>query len=513
MAKKYWADVRIGGGTGAIDKIPGTNLKDKDGLVLLEPTDTARFWWLDDDASGAEGEAIVNPDVAAGTKSWLLLGITVPNAGLHVLDTDASHDLIIKPGSDLSADRTLTLTTGDADRTLSIEANSIINQDLSSDAGVSFAGVTLPNAGWIGIGAALERLEFHTAGYATFMGCNLGIQTTDMEAWHSTYRGIEFYETSIMGNTGATDIYIISNAYFDGSWKHKSTDEAIYLRLYDGTFALRATASGTEDDPISWTTLLGVDNSGNVDISLHNAATVGLKLGGTLVTSSAAELNLLDGVTATTAEINQLDGNAFTVVASIKDAMHATYPNLVGIADISSTDAQAEGKGGVLAFGGKYTDAGAYAQFATIRGVKANSTTSNYEGKLYLGVRTGTAANLAEVSLDKVGNFDIIEHDAATIGLKLGGTLVTTSAGELNLNDGSVAGTIVNSKSVIYGASGEVNATTLEIAGNLLNVSTNGTDTTVVGALNVTALAGADPATHKAVYYNTTTKSLFYDNT
>jgi hypothetical protein len=41
--------------------------------------------------------------------------VTIPNTGLHLLDTNASHDLIIKPGSDLSADRTLTLTTGNTD--------------------------------------------------------------------------------------------------------------------------------------------------------------------------------------------------------------------------------------------------------------------------------------------------------------------------------------------------------------------------------------------------------------
>lgn len=51
--------------------------------------------------------------------------ITTANTGLHVLDTNASHDLIIKPGSDLSADRTLTITTGDADRTLDISAASV----------------------------------------------------------------------------------------------------------------------------------------------------------------------------------------------------------------------------------------------------------------------------------------------------------------------------------------------------------------------------------------------------
>jgi len=62
---------------------------------------------------------------------------------------------------------------------------------------------------------------------------------------------------------------------------------------------------------------------------------------------------------------------------------------------------------------------------------------------------------------------------------------VDATATELNLTDGSSAGTIVNSKAVIYGSSGEVNATTLQIAGtsitasaadiNLIDGITNGT--------------------------------------
>ena len=59
------------------------------------------------------------------TDDVVFASLTVNNTGLHVLDTNASHDLIIKPGSDLTADRTLTVTTGDADRTLDISASSV----------------------------------------------------------------------------------------------------------------------------------------------------------------------------------------------------------------------------------------------------------------------------------------------------------------------------------------------------------------------------------------------------
>lgn len=51
--------------------------------------------------------------------------LSLDNTGLQVKDTDASHTLTIKPGSNLTANKTLTVTTGDADRTLDISAGSV----------------------------------------------------------------------------------------------------------------------------------------------------------------------------------------------------------------------------------------------------------------------------------------------------------------------------------------------------------------------------------------------------
>jgi hypothetical protein len=45
---------------------------------------------------------------------------------------------------------------------------------------------------------------------------------------------------------------------------------------------------------------------------------------------------------------------------------------------------------------------------------------------------------------------------------------LTATAAEVNLNDGASAGTIVNSKTVVYGSSGEVNATTLQVGGTAI---------------------------------------------
>lgn len=62
---------------------------------------------------------------------------------------------------------------------------------------------------------------------------------------------------------------------------------------------------------------------GTLDVTTH-------KVGGTAVTSTATELNLLDGVTATTAELNMLDDSANTVTiayaaSATTDGIEATF--------------------------------------------------------------------------------------------------------------------------------------------------------------------------------------------
>lgn len=68
---------------------------------------------------------------------------TFANTGLHLLDTDSSHDLIIKPGSNLTADRALTVTTGDASRTLTMTGDATLNQDVSTAGSPTFASTTI----------------------------------------------------------------------------------------------------------------------------------------------------------------------------------------------------------------------------------------------------------------------------------------------------------------------------------------------------------------------------------
>ena len=78
-------------------------------------------------ATEADTLATVTGRGATTNNSVTFAGVTLNNTGLHLLDSNASHDLIIKPGSDVTADRTLTITTGDSNRTLTLSGNPTID--------------------------------------------------------------------------------------------------------------------------------------------------------------------------------------------------------------------------------------------------------------------------------------------------------------------------------------------------------------------------------------------------
>jgi hypothetical protein len=88
-------------------------------------TDGQSMLWNNTLGTWEPGTPAGGGDVSDG--DTLTTGLTFPNAGLRILDTNASHDLIVSPGSDLSADRTLTITTGDANRTLTLSGNATLS--------------------------------------------------------------------------------------------------------------------------------------------------------------------------------------------------------------------------------------------------------------------------------------------------------------------------------------------------------------------------------------------------
>lgn len=124
----------------------------------------------------------------------LATGLTLPNTGLHLLDTNASHDLVVAPGSDLTADRTLTVTTGDASRTLTLSGDTTLGG--GSHSGTNTGDQTKHKAFVV---QGTGRLTFtNQAAAAQFLQNTVqGIYKTDLD----TYTHVRL--TVMVGTAGA----------------------------------------------------------------------------------------------------------------------------------------------------------------------------------------------------------------------------------------------------------------------------------------------------------------------
>ena len=148
-----------------------------------------------------------------------------------------------------------------------------------------------------------------------------------------------------------------------------------------------------------------LDISGDVDVD-GTLETDALSINGTSVSSTAAELNILDGVTASTSELNIMDG------------VTATTSELNIMDGVTSTTAELNVLDGITAVVGELNalDLGSTAVGTAIAS-KAVILDSN---KDYTGIRNFTiTGELDAASLDISGDADIdgtLETDALTVG-------------------------------------------------------------------------------------------------
>jgi len=188
-------------------------------------------------------------------------------------------------------------------------------------------------------------------------------------------------------------------------------------------------------------TITPVGTTPSVNIAGHNGSTQGLQLGGTLVTSTAAELNYVDVTpgTATASKALVLDANL---------------------------------------------------DIATINSLTATSITGTLQTAAQTNITTvGTLAGLTAT-----GVVNVSSHDGSTTGLQLGGTLVTATAAELNFND-VTAGTAAASKTLVLDSSKNI-AGINTISANTLNLTfDNATGNTVGFVGHVTRTTSGTPAT------------------
>ena len=208
--------------------------------------------------------------------------------------------------------------------------------------------------------------------------------------------------------------------------------------VYSGSLNIETNLTGSKVS-------LGTANSaasvarGTLDLSDADGASYGLKLGSTLVTADASELNKLDGVTATTAELNYVDTTAGTAAAS-KALVLDVHRSITNINNLTASFFSGDGSG------------------LSNLSVTANPAGSDTQVQFN---QNGSAGANACLTYDGSGSLDLSCADPdSSIGLKLAGALVTATAAELNLLDTATAGSVVNSKAVIYSGAGKVQGTT-----------------------------------------------------
>jgi hypothetical protein len=164
-----------------------------------------------------------------------------------------------------------------------------------------------------------------------------------------------------------------------------------------------------------------------------------LAIAGTLVTSTAAELNILDGVTATAAEINILDGvTATTAEINILDGVTATAAEINYVDGVTSNIQTQLDTKGVVAGSGSIVTTGALnsgsitSGFGTINNGSSTITTTGTvaTGAITAGgnitrggtvIQDGTITDTGDFTIDVAGDI-ILDADGTAVMFKDAGT-------------------------------------------------------------------------------------------
>ena len=170
---------------------------------------------------------------------------------------------------------------------------------------------------------------------------------------------------------GGTNILKVTNSSSDVVFQPQVDAKDIIFKQYDGT-----TVATVEDN------------------ATFNIPASKLAIGGTAVTSTAAELNILDGVTATATELNLIDGvTATTAELNILDGVTATASELNlldGGTSVGSSITLADADGFVVNDGG------------TMKTIPASDINTYASGNLVKLAQSNSLTNTATINIDSV---------------------------------------------------------------------------------------------------------------
>ena len=462
---------------------------------------------------------------------------------VNTVTMNAQNAVVFEGATADDHETTLTITDPTADRTIKLPNQSGTLPVLAADSDTAITST--PAELNILDGVTATTAELNIMDGVTSTAAEINIIDGDTSATSTTLADADrvvVNDNGTMVQVALTDF----ETYFESALDTLSNVTTVGA-LNSGSIT---SGFGTIDTGSSAITTTGLITGGSLDIDdvLINGSTIGhtddtdlitlangiatvageisvttLDIGGTNVTATAAELNVLDGIASIDTDISSVSGSDDTLASAkaiktyVDDNRNVTGLNATGaelntVADNSAisvdTSTAVANNDGILMFdtsatAAKYLDVDLLdTYYAGTTSTLTNKTLTapkfadggfiaDANGNELIMLQTASSAvNQLEVTNSASGgsivvgasgddsNIDIDispkgtgEVNIAAGNLNYAGTAITSTGAELNLTDGSSSGTIVNSKAVIYGGSGEVNATTLQIAGTSINAT------------------------------------------
>ncbi len=206
----------------------------------------------------------------------------------------------------------------------------------------------------------------------------------------------------------------------------------------------------------------------------------GINFNGTAITSTAAELNILDGVTSTAAELNILDGvTSTTAELNILDGVTSSTAELNILDGVTATTSELNILDGVTSTATELNILDGVTATTTELNILDGVTSTTAELNILDGVTSTTAElNILDgvtATATEINTLDGITATVSELNILDG---VTASAADINLIDGITNGTVIASKAIITDANkditggrnititGELDAATLDISGD-----------------------------------------------
>ena len=428
---------------------------------------TAELNILDGVTSTAAELNILDGVTSTAAELNILDGVTSTAAELNILDgaTVTVAELNILDG-DTSAS---SVTVADADRVV-----------LNDNGTMKQVAMTALNA-YMSAGSTVAADDIQAGNAAVNITTSAGNITIDAAA--------DDTDIILKGTDGGVDTTFLT---IDGSAAGKATfnDEVVAAALTIDNVVINGATIGHGNDTDLMTVADGILTvAGEVQMTT-------LDIGGTNVTATAAELNILDGVTSTAAELNILDGVTATAAElNILDGVTATATELNLIDGVTATTAELNILDGVT------TTA---AELNILDGDTSATSTTVVDADRVVFNDNGT---MKQVAMSDINTYVSAGSTVAADDINAGDAAVTitTSAGDITIDaaandtdiifkgtDGGVDTTFLTLDGSAAGKAifnNEIVATALDISGDVDIDGTLETDALSINGTAVTSTA------------------------